>query len=149
MRKAARAIIVHDNKLIVMHRNKFGKQYATLPGGNIEMGESAGQALHRELAEEVCIEYKNPRLVLIEHAGDPYGDQYMFLCEYVHGEPKLHPHSEEEQINKLGHNLYKPDWLSLEDLITTEFVSRELKEKILHYCKQGWPNTVDEFYSHF
>lgn len=149
MRKAARAIIINDGKLIVMHRNKFGTQYATLPGGNIEMGESAEQALHRELAEEVCINYKNPKLVLIEHAGDPYGDQYIFLCEYVSGEPMLHPHSEEEQINKLGQNLYKPDWLSLETLTTTEFVSRELKEKILHYTKQGWQDTVDEFYSHF
>jgi ADP-ribose pyrophosphatase YjhB (NUDIX family) len=46
MRKAVRAIIIKDDKLLVMNRNKFGKVYDTLPGGNVEIGETLEQALY-------------------------------------------------------------------------------------------------------
>jgi len=40
MKQAVRAIIIHNNNLLVMKRNKFGKEYYTLIGGHVEMGES-------------------------------------------------------------------------------------------------------------
>lgn len=45
MRRAVRAIIIKDKQLLVMHRNKFGTEYETLPGGNIEVGETPEQAV--------------------------------------------------------------------------------------------------------
>ncbi len=144
MRKAVRAIIIHDSKLIVMHRNKFGTEYDTLPGGNIEIGETAEQALYREIKEETMVEFTSPRLVILEHSGDPYGDQYIFLCEYVSGEPQLHPEAEEVVINNMGKNLYQPGWVLLDELPNKPFVSEELKNLILNYSKQGWPASAVE-----
>lgn len=144
MRKASRAIIVHNDHLLVMHRNKFGQEYDTLPGGNIEIGESAEQAVYREVLEETMVMFTNPKLVFIEHAGDPYGDQYVFLCEYQSGEPKLHPHAEEQKINQLGKNLYQPQWLAIADLPTSPFLSEPLKQHILAALKNGWPTNAVE-----
>lgn len=139
MRKAVRAIIIRGDELLVMHRNKFGQEYDTLPGGNIELGETPEQALYREVNEETQVQFQNPRLVILEHAGDPYGDQYIFLCEYVSGEPRLHPESEEVKINALGKNLYDPAWLKINQLPSKPFLSEQLKAEILACCTQGWP----------
>lgn len=147
MRTAVRAIIIKDDALLVMHRNKFGTEYDTLPGGNIEIGELPEQALTRELQEETMIEFTNPRLIVVEHAGAPYGDQFIYLCDYQSGEPKLHPDSEENEINKLGHNLYEPRWIKLADLPHLPFVSDNLKQFILQSIASTWPDAPVEITS--
>ncbi|MDZ7744867.1 MAG: NUDIX domain-containing protein [Candidatus Saccharibacteria bacterium] len=147
MRRAVRAIIIKDKKLLVMHRNKFGDEYDTLPGGNVEVGETLEEALRREVTEETMVNFDGERLVFLEHAGHPYGDQYVYLCKYQSGEPQLHPDSEEEQINRLGKNLYRPAWLALSDLPTSPFLSKKLKEHILHGVEHGWPKKSLEFKS--
>lgn len=147
MRKAVRAIIIKDDQLLVMNRNKFGTVYDTLPGGNIEVGETPEQALYREVQEETTVSFTNPRLVFIEHSDAMYGDQYIFLCEYVSGEPRLHPQSEEEHINKLGKNLYNPMWLSFDDLKTVRFLSDKLQQRLIEGHAHGWPQEVVEFTS--
>jgi 8-oxo-dGTP diphosphatase len=139
MRRAVRAIIIHENQLLVMHRNKFGKEYDTLPGGNIEIGETPEQALLREVGDETSVLYKNPRLVFAEEAGAPYGTQYVYVCDYVSGTPALKHDSEEAAIHRMGQNLYEPKWLSLDDLPSVPFVSERLKRAILHALKNGFP----------
>jgi ADP-ribose pyrophosphatase YjhB (NUDIX family) len=139
MRKAVRAIIIHEDKLLVMHRNKFGKEYYTLVGGGIDFGETASQALYREIQEETGVVFTNARLVFVQEAGDPYGTQYIYLCEYVSGEPQLHPTSAEAEIHKLGQNLYTPMWLEITKLADVPFVAPVLQDAILRCVKQGFP----------
>ncbi len=145
MRKAVRAIIIRDDKLLVMHRNKFGKEYDTLPGGGVEVSESLNEALIREVAEETTIDISAPRLVFIDHAGDPYGDQYVFVCSYVSGEPRLRVDSGEQKIHDMGKNLYVPEWINLSELPGRPFVSDSLKKHLLEALKHGWPDGVTEF----
>jgi ADP-ribose pyrophosphatase YjhB (NUDIX family) len=146
MRRAVRAIIINDDRLLVMHRNKFGDEYDTLPGGNVEPGESLEEALKREVEEETQVTFDSPRLVFIEHAGDPWGDQYIYYCEYRSGEPRLHPDSEEAHINMLGKNLYQPKWLPLNELKDKPFRSELLKRHILDARSSGeWPSEAVEF----
>lgn len=147
MRTAVRAIIIKDQQLLVMHRNKFGTEYDTLPGGNVEIGETPEQALAREIQEETMITFTNPRLVVLEHAGNPYGDQYVYLCDYVSGEPQLHPDAEENAINKMGKNLYQPAWVKLSDLPNLPFLSQNLKQFILEGVAAGWPESPVEMSS--
>lgn len=147
MRRAARAIVIKDNKLLVMHRNKFGKEYQTLPGGNIEVGETSEQALVRELHDETQFAVTNLRLVFIEHCEVPYGDQLVYLANSDGVEPKLLPGSEEDLINKLGKNIYTPMWLPLRDLKETPFLSEALKIHILDALEKGWPEVPIEFKS--
>lgn len=139
MRKAARAIIINGDNIVVTHRNKFGMEYYILPGGGVDLGETLEEALLRELDEEACVQVANPRLVFTEEAGEPYGTQYVFLCEYVGGEPALHPDSQEAKIHAMGHNLYEPMWLTLQEFATINLRSESLKQAILEGIKNGWP----------
>ena len=124
-----------------MHRNKFGTEYDTLPGGGVEAGETLEHAVIREVEEETTIAISDLRLVIVEQAGDPYGTQYIYLANYVSGEPALSPDSEETKINKLGQNLYDPRWVPLSELPTSPFVSEKLKNALLMALETGFPET--------
>ncbi len=145
MRKAARAIVLNEDKILVINRNKFGKMYDTLPGGRIELGETAEEAVRRELREETGLTVGDVQLVFIEEAGDPYGTQHIFLCEYLGGQPALSPDSEEAAINKLGQNIHEPMWLAINELADRPFVSEKLKQHIIDGCKKGFPKKPEHF----
>ena len=147
MRKAVRAIIVKDDQLLVIKRNKFGSEYYTLPGGKIDMGETAEAAIAREVREECSVEISNLRLVIVEEAGDPYGTQYIYKGDYVGGEPKLDPASTEAAIHAMGQNLYIPMWLPLSDLPQTSLVSIELRQCMLEGLKNDFTGEVQTIHS--
>lgn len=139
MRQAVRAIVVKDSNLLVMHRNKFGMQYYALPGGAIEPGETQLQTLVREMQEEASVQVANPRLVIVEDAGDMYGVQYIYWCDYAGGEPALSPDSEEAKITALGSNIYTPQWLPLADLPAANLLPKELKQALLDGLASSFP----------
>lgn len=147
MKRAVRAIIIHQNNLLVMRREKFGKLYYTLIGGHVELGESTEKALLREVHEETKLHVAKPRLVYIEHSPEPYGDQYVYLCEYVAGVPMLHEKSDEIAINKGGDNIYTPMWVSLKELPSLPFRTSNIQQRILNGVSHGFPEQVEEFSS--
>lgn len=130
---------MHDGQLLVMHRNKFGYEYYALIGGAIRPGESQEQTLYREIQEEAGVTVTNPRLIFVEEAGSVFGIHYIYLCDYVSGEPHLSPDSEEAKISALGKNFYTPKWLPINDLPGKEFPPRELKEALIAGLRDGFP----------
>ena len=138
-RRAVRAIVIKDDKLLVMHRNKFGHQYYILIGGGVKGSETLEQALVREVYEETGLQATHARHVLTEEAGDPYGTQYIFLCAVADGTITLHPDSQEAHINALGNNLHTPMWLPLSDLPKATFRSENLKAALINGIKNGFP----------
>lgn len=138
MRHAARAIIIRNNKLLVIHRNKFGKEYYTLPGGGIETGESPAEAVVRELQEETGLVIGEHRLVFVESPSTKYGIQHVFLCEDPGGEAVLQDDAIEATLHKRG-NLYIPEWVELAALGKYPFRSEKLKAAILRGVRHGFP----------
>jgi 8-oxo-dGTP pyrophosphatase MutT (NUDIX family) len=139
MRQAVRAIVVNGSNMLVMKRNKFGKVYYTLVGGGIDMGESPETAIRRELMEECGMSVGPIRPVYVEDAGEPYGTQYVYLCEYISGEPRLSPDSPEAKVAALGQNIYEPMWLPIAELDTIPFLSGSQKDALMHAFKHGFP----------
>jgi 8-oxo-dGTP diphosphatase len=143
MRHAARAIVIKDDRLLVIHRNKYGTEYYTLPGGGIDAGETAEQAVLRELAEETGVSVTLERLVYIENPGTQFGQQAIFLCTYITGTPALHPDSEEAKANTQGRNTYVPQWLPLSDLPHVAFMSPQLQRALQKGITNGFPDAPE------
>ncbi len=139
MRKAVRAIILKDDSILLIHRNKFGSEYDVLVGGGVGIGENSEQALMREIQEETGVVVTQPRLVYIERAGEPYGDQLIFICRYVSGDPMLAESSPEFKIDQMGSNRYQPVWRKFDELDHDNFRSPALKQAIIHGLKYGFP----------
>ena len=139
MRRAVRAIVFRGNDILVMKRNKFGKVYYTLLGGGVKFGETPAQALSREMHEESGLELGSARLVFIENAGLIFGMQYVYLVDYKGGEPQLDATSDEAKIGAAGKNLYRPEWLPIQQLADVPFVSQRLQQALLRALTTSFP----------
>lgn len=140
MKQAIRAVVTNNNQMLVMKRNKFGKEYYTLVGGAVEIGEDTETALRRELMEETTMKVGQVKLVFVEEAQPPYGTQYVYWCEYQGGDPVLDPTTIEAEINKGGQNTYEPMWLPIAELQNVNFVSKSLKQALINSFQHGFPN---------
>jgi 8-oxo-dGTP diphosphatase len=143
-RDAARAIVIKNDKLLVMKRYKPGKgNYVVLLGGRIEEGETPEQAVVREVREESTVEVASPRLVFIEEPHKEWGRMYVFVCDYVSGEPILDTASEEYAAQQAGYGTYEPVWVPIADLSQSNipFRTERLKNELLDAIKLGFPAT--------
>lgn len=144
MRQSSRAIVIKDDQFLLMKRLKFGKEFYSLIGGEIEPGEKPVEGLIRELEEEASITISNPKLVIIEDAGEIFGMQYIFVCDFQSGEPKLGSNSTEAKISEGGVNTYQPMWVKTADLSNLRLLPVELKDLIIKFIKEGFPEEPEE-----
>lgn len=120
MNTRAGAIIIKDNKILLMHRfMKDWGEYWVFPGGGVDEGETTEQAMVREVMEELTLtvtEYKplfdvfNP-FTMGGHF--PPRQEYYFLVTGFEGEVKLGG-SEAEEMSE--DNQYYPTWVELAKL---------------------------------
>ncbi|MEI7682802.1 MAG: NUDIX domain-containing protein [Candidatus Saccharibacteria bacterium] len=139
MRKAARAIVIQNQNILLMKRNKFGQEYYCLPGGGIDSGETADQSVLREIKEEASLSVINPRLVYIEENGDPYGTQYIFVCDYQDGDVRISPDSIEAKLNAIGQNTFETMWVPVSKFAGLPFRSTALQQELVKAFSQGFP----------
>ena len=141
MADAARAIIIENDKMLLMHRNKDGKEYFTLVGGRVNGQETPEQALVREIKEETGLDLTSCRLVYVEDHAAPHNRQYIFLCQVApHGAIAIQDTSEESLLNKLSTNLHEPLWVNVSLFPGLSFLTMELQKAIVTALKKGFPD---------
>lgn len=59
------AIIVRDDRILLVEHRKRGQRYWVLPGGRLQANETLEAALRRELREELELEGRVGRLVIV------------------------------------------------------------------------------------
>lgn len=87
--RARAAAIILNNKnelLLVLHKHpRTGEEWWTLPGGGLEIEESAENAVIREVKEECCIDCTPERLVytreFIDEDSDRHYIELFFMAE--------------------------------------------------------------------
>ncbi len=142
MANAARAIIIHNNKMLLMKRNKQGSDYYTLVGGKLNTGESAEVGLAREVREETGLKLSSVRLVFTEKHSAPYNNQFIFLCETTnHDSAMISPDSEEALLNRIGMGLHELNWVDLHHFERLPFFTMQLQAAITAALKNGFPKT--------
>ena len=124
-------IAIHDGRLLVEHNVKHG--FCFIPGGRVEYGENAVQALSRELDEEFGSGVQIGRLVIVadnlfELDGIRYQEAGLyFLMEFDPGHYIL---GREGEFEAEEPNLVY-QWLPLNELEEVELFPRFLRNLVL------------------
>ena len=127
MDKRVCAIIIKDNRILLMHRIKNGQEYFVFPGGGIKENESEEDAVIREVKEELSLDTKIDKLAFqIENRGQ---EELYFLIKEFSGTPKLGS-PEKERMNE--NNQYHPEWIGLDTASNlVNFYPEEARIKLL------------------
>ena len=118
----AGAIITDDRGrvLLLKHRFRPGSGWG-IPGGYINKGEQAEEALRRELREEAGLEVKDVKILLARTFKRPQQVEIVFLCRAV-GQP--------EQLN---YEIEQAEWFVLNNLPPSlPKDQNELLKQVLH-----------------
>ncbi|WP_270545881.1 (deoxy)nucleoside triphosphate pyrophosphohydrolase [Bifidobacterium pseudocatenulatum] len=97
------AAIIKDGEVLCARRGE-GKSlagYWEFPGGKIESHESARQALHREIEEELLCEIEIGSEVCTASYDYDFGTVVLttFICHLLNGTPRLTEHQEIRWLN--------------------------------------------------
>ena len=78
---AALILLNEDNQVLLLRRKGtlFGDGLYSLPGGKIESGETALEAVKREVLEEVGVEVADPELVHVVNRQGAQTEFYIFI----------------------------------------------------------------------
>ncbi len=129
------AIIVNDNKLLAMHNEV--SPYYYLPGGRVNLGESAENAVLRELKEELDVDAKIVRPLWINQAffeEDVTKENFHEICIYFLvdvSETDILARGNRFQGTETNH-IHEFEWLSFEMLKEEYIYPIFIKEKIFN-----------------
>lgn len=119
---AVKAVILKNNKFLVMHKGNAPAGMWEFPGGRMEFGETAEETLMREIMEETGLSVKPLRLLdtwnFVKETYQITG--IIYLCKIGKGEVRL---SEE-------HDAYK--WLDA-DFKSASEMHKVFKEKMIKW----------------
>lgn len=137
------AIIINDEKILLMHRISHGKEYHVFPGGGVENGETVEQAVLREVQEETSLEVKIEKL-LYHHIYDDNTEQFFYLCRYVSGEPKLGDANEARDMKESSANFYDPIWYEIKGLPHLLLYPLEIRDWFIEDTRTNFENVPKE-----
>jgi len=120
----ASAIVVRDNKILLIHRKKEGREYWVFPGGGIEEGEKGEEAVLRELEEETGLKGKLIKLTFFDVN---FGANHPFYLVEVNSSKVKLGGSELERNSE--NDWYNPEWVSLSKLSNLNLLPESAKIK--------------------
>jgi 8-oxo-dGTP pyrophosphatase MutT (NUDIX family) len=104
----AAAVVVRDGDgRVLLVRHSYGKERWSLPGGEVDPGESPAEAAVREAREEAGVEVELDHLIGVYYLRSrKNGLRFMFAAHIVSGEPSA---ADADEIAEFG--WFEPDAL--------------------------------------
>lgn len=131
-KKRARAIILHEGKLVTLKRVKKNETYWVFPGGGVEEGETLEEALKREIKEELGVEVAVGEMIFMYHFKTDHqdDDEYFYICQITGGELGT-GQGPEYQPDSHYHGTHEIALLPLNEIKQIDLRPKEMKEKFL------------------
>lgn len=125
MRIRSAVVIIENNKVALICREKAGRVYYVFPGGKQEIGETIEQCARREALEELGVEVEVGELITTV----PYnGLQYYFYAKIIGGQFGT---GQGEEFTDTTNGRYVPLWVDLDNLRVLDVIPQEVVEKII------------------
>jgi 8-oxo-dGTP diphosphatase len=127
----ATAIIIRDGKVLLIHRQKPGKDFYVLPGGGVDLEESFEEACIREVKEETGLD------VLAIHLVSRYitleKEENYYHTSVTLAEPVLGGAEAQRQSVGDSYTFFWADAVQLESLNLIPGVARRICLEILNH----------------
>jgi 8-oxo-dGTP diphosphatase len=135
----AAVVLLQDDKIALIERQRASLHYFTFPGGHVEPGETPEQAAVRETKEELGLNISIRRLLAEIWWHDK--PQYYYLVETIGGD--FGSGTGEEMHHPLPERgTYQPVWIPLQDLLNLPVLPHLLAEIVVNAQSSGWPDPV-------
>ena len=132
MEKRVRALIIEEDKILLIKRVKTNLSYFVIPGGGVEAGESNEEALIRECREELGLDVVARDLILeniLEGKEKNKQKEYFYLTSIISGKLGTGKGPEFLKNSKyLGTHEFK--WLEIKNLLNVDLKPIEIKNLI-------------------
>jgi nucleoside triphosphatase len=126
------ALIVNaKGEVLLVRSNKWGTKY-TVPGGHIELGERAEDAIVREVKEETGLDSVADELLVVQQAiypRDYYKHEHYIFMDYV-------CKAKSSQVNLDGRELQSFIWVRPEDAIKLD-LEEYTRNFVLKYLQKS------------
>ena len=133
MRNRGSSVVIENNKVALIKRERDGREYYVFPGGGIENKETPEQATIRETFEELGIIIKIIELLGVINYN---GTQYYFLSEMIGGK---FGNGKGEEFTNMSPNrgTYEPVWIELNKLGTLDVRPMEIVKELYKLIEGG------------
>jgi 8-oxo-dGTP diphosphatase len=129
----AAAVIIKNEKILLLHRQKSGRKYYVFPGGRSDKGETPEITAIREIKEETGLDIEIDSLLFKFDSSVFKRPEYFFVAKNIQGEAQL---GGEELEHNSPEDHYEIEWVALEDVPNIELLPPEAKRKIVEtFCK--------------
>lgn len=140
MRIRAVAVLIEDDRVVLIERHRAGRHYFSFPGGGVETGETPEQAVVREMYEETGL-----RVAVLRKIADVWfrgNRQEFFLVETVGGQFGTGTGEEFQDPPPPGSHsfgTYHPLWMPIAELLENPVLPLEMAERVQRSRGEGWP----------
>jgi 8-oxo-dGTP diphosphatase len=126
MRNRGSVVIIENNKVALIQRNRDGAVYYVFPGGGIEQGEAPEEGAKREALEELGVDVKIDECIAKVEFN---GTQYFFAAEIIDG--VFGTGQGEEYIDQTRERgTYLPMWVEISSLSSLDVRPGEVAVKV-------------------
>lgn len=125
MRNRGSVIIIEDNHVLLIRREKNGGLYFVFPGGGIETEEIPEEAAVREAFEELGVHVKLCGMVDTIQLN---GKQYFFRAEILSGKIGT---GKGDELSKHDRGSYEPMFVPIQQLHSLPVFPKEIADKVL------------------
>lgn len=133
-RARARAIIIHEGKMVSMYRERQGRVFYTFPGGGMEGTETEEECVKREVFEEFGLIVKPIKKVYIYENKNSI--EHFYIADWLSGE---FGSGEGEEFEKNRNNgVYIPKLIEISDIPNIPLMPPEVASAFYDdYTKNG------------